>query len=315
MTSKSQSKPTRATSGSGVGSKAGSEAGLRSGSKARGQRRPASLKQRFHDRIISKIVDWVLGQHVDEGKVSSMSFDKEEHDLIYKLIDDPKAAEINATVNDPKFRRFFKSVADNGLNTADVQMFYRYRDRLPIKQMNWAYDLEDFELDDEGLISNDYIHAGFYMLEIQTDLPTFRSRVPFEIKTDWVTDKGEGGHTGWLSAISGRLCKRLLWLDHDSIVEIKSQDLQALEYISHLRLSRLTRSFFVSRLMKKLGMRFVLAKHRALTDAQIKDWWQDYDAMFAGTYDQPRPMLIRSDASSPNQFPQASSRSSTLAVG
>jgi hypothetical protein len=249
------------------------------------QKRDAGLKQRFHDRIIGKIVDWVLGQRVDEGRASALTWDKEEHDLIYKLVDNPKAAEINVTIKDPKFRRFFKSVADNGLNTADVQMFYRYRDRLPLKQMNWAYDLEDFELDDEGLISNDHIHAGFYMLEIQTDLPTFRSRVPFEIKTDWATDAGTGEHTAWLSAISGRISKRLLWLDHDSILEIKSQDLQALESISHLRLSRLTRTFFTSRLMKKLGMRFVLAKHRALSDAQIKDWWQDYDAMFAGTYD------------------------------
>lgn len=248
-------------------------------------RRVTSLKQRFHDRIIGKIVDWVLGQRVDEGNISSLTWDKEEHDLIYKLVDDPKAAEINAVVKDPKFRRFFKSVADYGLNTADVQMFYRYRDRLPIKQMNWAYDLDDFELDDEGLISNDHIHAGFYMLEIQTDLPTFRSRIPLEIKTEWATDTGEGSHTGWLNAISGRICKRLLWLDHDSVLEIKSKDASALDHISHFRLSRLTRSFFISRLMKKLGMRFVLSKHRNLKDATIREWWQEYDELFSESGD------------------------------
>lgn len=248
-------------------------------------KRVASLKQRFHDRIIGKIVDWVLGQRVDEGNISSLSWDKEEHDLIYKLVDDPKAAEINAVVKDPKYRRFFKSVADNGLNTADVQMFYRYRDSLPIKQMNWAYDLEDFELDDEGLISNAHIHAGFYMLEIQTDLPTFQSRIPLEIETEWATGQGEGVHVGWLNAISGRICKRLLWLDHDSVLEIKSKDANALDYISHLRLSRLTRSFFISRLMKKLGMRFVLAKHRNLKDATIKDWWQEYEELFTESGD------------------------------
>jgi|GEM_PF-7061826 len=243
-------------------------------------KRSGSLKQRFHDRIINKIVDWVLGQKVDQGSMSAMSWNQEEKDLILQLVDNPKAAEINSTIKDPKFRRFFQSVAENGLNTADIQMFYRFRDRLPIKQMNWAHDLADFELDDQTLMSKTYIQAGFYMLEIQTDLPEFRSRTPFEIKTDWATQKGQGTDQCWLNVISGRICKRLIWLSHDSIVEIKSKDLHAIEYVSHLRFSRLTQSFFTSRLMKKLGLRFVLSKHRNLDDATLKAWWHEYDALF-----------------------------------
>lgn len=265
--------------------------------------RSSSLKQRFHDRIIGKIVDWVLGQRVDEGNVSSLTWDKEEHDLIYKLVDNPKAAEINVTIKDPKFRRFFKSVADNGLNTADVKMFYRYRDRLPIKQMNWAYDEQDFEFDDEGLISNDHIHAGFYMLEFQTDLPAFRSRVSLEIKTEWATERGEGSQTGWLTVSSGRIGKRLLWLEHDSIVQINTKDPQVVDHLSHLRLSRLTRTFFISRLMKKLGLRFVLSKHRDLQDATLKEWWQDYDAMFAGSYDPARAYAYQVKRVEPKAVP------------
>lgn len=272
-------------------------------SRATATRRTTSLKQRFHDRIIGKIVDWVLGQKVDQGNASSMTWDKEEHDLIYKLVDNPKAAEINATISDPKFRRFFKSVADNGLNTADVQMFYRYRDRLPIKQINWAYDQDDFEVDDVGMISDDYLDAGFYMLEIQVDLPTFRSRVPLTIKTESVSPTSAQENTHWLNATSGRIGKRLLWLERDSIVQIQSKDGDTLEHLNHLRLSRLTRPFFISRLMKKLGMRFVLTKHKQLDDAVIKEWWQDYDALFAGSYDASRAYAYQVNRIEPKSVP------------
>lgn len=275
-------------------------------SRATSTRRITSLKQRFHDRIIGKIVDWVLGQKVDQGHVSSMTWDKAEHDLIYKLVENPKAAEINATITDPKFRRFFKSVADNGLNTADVQMFYRFRDRLPIKQINWAYDQEDFASDETGLISNDDIHAGYYMLEIQVDLPTFKSRVPLSIKSEWVTDTEAGDSTHWLQATSGRICKRLIWLDHDSIIQIQSTDSNALDHVNHLRLSRLTRTFFISRLMKKLGMRFSISKHRDIKDATLNEWWQEYDALFFESGDLKKAYDHQVSHLEPRQIPSGS---------
>jgi hypothetical protein len=245
------------------------------------QKRTLSLKQQFEDRIISKFVDWVLGQKVDEGNISSMNWNKDEQDLIYKLVDNPKSAEINTSIRDPKFRRFFQSVAQNGLNTADVQMFYRYRDQLPIKQMNWAYDLGNFHLEEKTLKSTTSLHAGFYMLEVQIDLPRFQSRIPLEIETAYLTDKGTEINVVKLNATSGRISKRLLWLNLDSIVNIQAKNSMAIEHITHLRLSRLTRSFFTSRLMKKLGMQFSLTKHRALSDSVLQSWFQEYNELFA----------------------------------
>lgn len=252
-------------------------------------KRTTSLQQLLNDRIIGKAVDWVLGQKVDEGRVSSMSWSQADQDLIHTIVDNPKAADINASLKDPKFIKFFRSVAQKGLNTADIQMFYRFRDRLPIKQMNWAYDLAEFELVKGEMKSKQTIHAGFYMLEMQTDLPTFQSRVPFELTShrhneENANDEIDLRHTivsrYWLHAISGRVSKRLIWLEHDSYLKISSQAPQALKHMAHLRLSRLTRSFFISRLMKKLGMQFVFTKHKTIHEKALKGLWADYDALF-----------------------------------
>ncbi len=249
------------------------------------------LKQRFHDRIINKIVDWVLGNKVDQGEVSAMHWDAQDKRLIGTLIENPKAADINATLNDPKLRRFFMSIRQNGLNTADVEMFYRHRDRLPLKQMNWAYDHEDFEYDfstneaDSSLSSRHPIHAGFYMLEIQTDTPQFHARIDLQIDVDRRGGDGEDTSVHYLTLTSERICKRLLWLDEDSMVRLSTPGEQALDHLAYLRLSRLTRSFFVSRLMKKLGMRFVFARHRAVKDETLWQWWQQYEQWFVESDD------------------------------
>lgn len=243
-------------------------------------RHSAGLKQRFHDQILVKLVDWVLGQKVDQGIISYMSWNKQEQALIYKLIDNPKAADINAGAIDLRFIRLFRSAAKNGLNTADIKMFYRYRDRLPIKQLNWAYDLADFDLANGKLLSKQPIHAGFYMLEIQTDLPKYQSRLPFEISFRGTNKETDQNEICWFCATSGTIGKRLLWLDHDSTLQISSREVRATQHMSYLRLSRLTRSFFISRLFKKSGRPFVLAKHKAISESVLQKLWSDYDLLF-----------------------------------
>jgi hypothetical protein len=259
------------------------------------------LSQKFHDRIIGKIVDWVLGQRVAEGKVAELQWNKEEQEVIYKLIDNPKLAGITATVSDPKFRRFFKSVADNGLNTADVAMFYKYRERLPLKKMNWAYDIEDFDFEGDDLVSTQVIREGFYMLEFQSDPSEFQSNLPITLEADF---DGQGKPIKFMfSALSSRIVKRLIWLPSDAYLYFSSRNDAALEEVSHLRLSRVTRSFFISRLMKKLGLHFNLAKHGKLDDKTFQDYWEAYDSLFAHHMDLKTAYRIQQRIQEPKAVP------------
>ena len=263
--------------------------------------RSADLTQRFHDRIIGKLVDWVLGQKVDEGRISELKWDEEEKELINKLIDNPKAAGINATITDPKFRRFFKSIAQNGFNTADVQMYYKHRDHLPLKKMNWAYDIEDFDYEGDDLASNILIREGFYMLEFQSDPDSFQSMMPITVEAEFNDDRSNLKFT--FNAAAHRVVKRLLWLPADAYLRISSTNEAALDEISHIRLCRGTRSFFVSRMMKKLGMRFNLAKHGKLDDATLKRYWQAYDAMFAHHIDLQAAYALQQKINEPQSVP------------
>ena len=241
------------------------------------------LSQKFHDRIIGKIVDWVLGQRVAEGNQAELTWDKEEQDVINKLIENPKLAGINATVRDPKFRRFFKSVAQNGLNTADVQMFYKYRERLPLKKMNWAYDIEDFDYDGDDLVSQVTVRQGYYMLEFQSEPDTFQSSMPVTVIAEYLN--GDEPDEFTFHAMSNRIVKRLIWLKADAQLVFTSTNTAVFDEVSHIRLSRGTRNFFISRVFKKLGVTFNLIKHSKLPDETLKKYWYAYDQIFALTTD------------------------------
>lgn len=245
--------------------------------------RTTDLSQRFHDRIIEKFVNWVLGQKVDEGKVSELKWDAEEREIINKLIDNPKAAGINATITDPKFRKFFKSIAQNGLNTADMEMFYKHRESLPLKKVNWAYDIEDFDYEGDDLISTVVVREGFYMLEFQSDPEVFQSGMPVTVTAEYVD--GSEPDTFTFRAVSERIVKRLIWLKADAQLVFSSENETVFDEVSHIRLSRATRNFFISRMFKKLGMSFNLAKHAKLTDATLKKYWTAYDQIFSLTRD------------------------------
>ena len=245
--------------------------------------RSADLTQRFHDRIIGKLVDWVLGQKVDEGRISELKWDEEEKELINKLIDNPKAAGINATITDPKFRRFFKSIAQNGFNTADVEMFYKHRERLPLKKMNWAYDIEDFDYEGDDLVTTVVVREGFYMLEFQSDPDTFQSNMPVTVTAEYVD--GSEADTFTFHAMAHRIVKRLIWLKGDAQLIFSSNNDAVFDEVSHIRLSRGTRNFFISRMFKKLGVSFNLVKHSKINDETLGKYWFAYDQIFALTTD------------------------------
>jgi hypothetical protein len=56
--------------------------------------------------------------------------------------------------------------------------------------------------------------------------------------------------------------------------------------LTHFRLARLTRNFFLSRLFKKLGKPFDIKQAERVTDEALAAHWEDYEHVFSQTYRQ-----------------------------
>lgn len=237
-----------------------------------------SLSDQFHQFIVGKVIDWALGERVTEGRFSAFKWGEQEQDLLNKIIENPKAAGLDLPIQDSKFRRFFKSIAEKGLNTLDVQMFYRYRDRLPLRQLQWEFKREDFAFTKQKLISKEEIPAGYYMLEVGIRTPVFSSQLYFDLQTQ---SKSSSKKTTFeLRVRSNRICKRLIYLDKTTKLDATlTQDIKA-ENIYHLRLARLTKNFFMSRMMNKIGHQFNIKRSDEMTEEEFLTLWNRYDSLF-----------------------------------
>ena len=237
-----------------------------------------SLSDQFHQFIVGKVIDWALRERVTEGRFSAFKWGEQEQDLLNKIIENPKAAGLDLPIQDSKFRRFFKSIAEKGLNTLDVQMFYRYRDRLPLRQLQWEFKREDFAFTKQKLISKEEIPAGYYMLEVGIRTPVFSSQLFFDLQTQ---SKSSSKKTTYeLRVRSNRICKRLIYLDKTTRLEAAlTQDIKP-ENIYHLRLARLTKNFFMSRMMNKIGHQFNIKISDEMAEEEFLTLWNRYDSIF-----------------------------------
>ena len=237
-----------------------------------------SLSDQFHQFIVGKVIDWALRERVTEGRFSAFKWGAQEQDLLNKIIENPKAAGLNLPIQDSKFKRFFKSIAEKGLNTLDVQMFYRYRDHLPLRQLQWEFKKEDFSFTQQKLISKEEIPAGYYMLEVGIRTPVFSSQLFFYLQTQSQNSNKKTAYE--LRVRSNRICKRLIYLDKTSKLEATlTQDIKA-ENIYHLRLARLTKNFFMSRMMNKIGHQFNIKRSYEMAEEEFLTLWNYYDSLF-----------------------------------
>lgn len=236
-----------------------------------------SLSDQFHQFIVGKVIDWTLQERVSEGRFSALKWGDTEKKLLNQIIENPQSADLSLPIQNSKYKRFFKSIAENGLNTLDVEMFYRYRDRLPLRQLHWEYQKEDFNQQRGKWSSKEKIHAGYYMLEVGLNTSIFSSQMQFDLNAK-VNNKQI--QTFELRARSNRICKRLIYLKQDSIVEIPlTKNIQA-SNIYHCRLARLTRNFFLSRMLRKIGQQFDIKNHEEVTNDEFKVLWNRYDSTF-----------------------------------
>ncbi len=236
----------------------------------------SSLSNKFHNYIVNKVIDWALSEHVDKGRFSSFKWGPEDQKLLNQIIENPKSADLDLPIQDSKFKRFLKSIAENGLNTLDVKMFYRYRDRLPLRQLQWEFQKEDFSFGKKKLISKEEIPAGYYMLEIGINTTSFSSQLSFDLQTDGIKKI----QVFELKARSHRICKRLIYLENSSKLAANLSEQIQPNNIYHLRLARLTKNFFLSRMLNKIGRQFDIKKNDELNQDEFDVLWGRYDSLF-----------------------------------
>lgn len=236
------------------------------------------LTKQFHQFIIEKTVNWALQSSNGKTRFSELKWTDEERKILSQIIENPKDADLKLPVQDSKFKRFFKSIAENGLNSLDIEMFYRYRDRLPLRDLNWEFKKEDFIITKTKVISKTIIPAGYYMLEVGIGTNQFSSQLSFDLKT--VDQTKSKHHEFELQAKSNRISKRLIFLENDSKLEAAHPSNIAESNIYHLRLARLTKNFFLSRMFNKIGRQFDLKKDQKLIEDELKILWNRYDSIF-----------------------------------
>ncbi len=236
----------------------------------------SSLSNKFHNYIVSKVIDWALSEQVDKGRFSAFKWGPEDQKLLSQIIENPKNAGLNLPIQDSKFKRFFQSIAENGLNTLDVKMFYRYRDRLPLRQLQWEFKKEDFSCTKQKLISKEEIPAGYYMLEVGINTTSFSSQLSFDLQTDGIKKI----QVFELKARSHRICKRLIYLENSSKLAANLSEQIQPNNIYLLRLARLTKNFFLSRMFNKIGRQFDIKKHDELNQDEFDILWGRYDSLF-----------------------------------
>lgn len=252
----------------------------------------AGLRQKFHDYLANKLTTWVLRDHVDEGNPSWLKWDPEDKQILERVLHDPKSADLEVSPSDARLKKFIQSVIHNGFNTGDVQMFYRYRDQLPLRQLQWSFDQRDFEREASAMRSKVKLPAGFYMVEIQIRLPRFSSRVPIEIHrttikrvnvsrlaSEKIAPEQEDDRFV-MNLISHRMSKRLIWLRQDGYVDMVSNQSDVFHSFSHFKFARCARAFFVDRMMRRLGQEYDVNKHNKLNNEEINNIWRKYNQYF-----------------------------------
>lgn len=254
-----------------------------------------NVKQILNDQLASKVVDWGFKNRIDEGNVAEFRWDFEDKALLQKIFDDPKKVGLGEPMRDSKFRRFVQSIIQNGLNSTDVALFKRFKHRLPLRSLGLAHDLNDFtynKRDGFGLFNSKApFQHGYYMLEATIDPHHFSARIQVDTRVNDLSAQGStrpkaSNHNDYpLRVKSATMGKRLLWLKRDADLAIAISahgDSHVLKTeVSHLRIARLTRNFFLSRLYKKLGLSFDVKWADKLSDAQVDDYWQQYEQRFA----------------------------------
>ncbi len=124
------------------------------------------------------------------------------------------------------------------------------------------------------------------MLEATLEPRKYSARIKLDTTASYIQRGGSVHYP--LPCRSAVMAKRLLWLQADAHLSVKIELPDALLInrtdITHFRIARLTRNFFLSRLYKKLGLTFDVNQAHQLPDTHLTGQWQQYDRLFQPTH-------------------------------
>lgn len=234
--------------------------------------------EKVNEYMVSKVIDWVLKDKVDSGRESSFKWSEQDKKVLRKALLEPNSDTNSSPIRDKKLQRFINSIIENGLNTDDVVMFQRYKDKLPLRALGLAYGIEDFDVADTEIVSNKSIVAGYYMLEILVKTKIYTSQLPINVTVEYTESRAQKGTTPLFSmtAKSETLSKRLIMLSHDGRITITGGSVWDVQDIVFLKLAKLTKNFFVSRLLKKIGKPYTMKRYEDLNKSEFDALWAQY---------------------------------------
>lgn len=241
---------------------------------------PLAVRQLISDYAASKVIDWIFKDKVDHGVKSKFMWTQEDKELLKQAVLNPQFAPKDLPLHDAKFKKFFQSIIDNGLNTDDVRLFQKYKNQLPLRALGLVYDLNDFQEAGKRLVSRAKIDAGFYMLEIVIKPKLYNSSL--EICLNIAGENRENETNLALFAQSDKVAKRLIKLDNEAQVALLANKHWQLNDIQHFKLAKLTKNFFLSRLYKKLGKLTRPDQFVSLKNEEIDKLWLEYNQLFVG---------------------------------
>jgi hypothetical protein len=79
---------------------------------------------------------------------------------------------------------------------------------------------------------------------------------------------------------SNQICKRLIYIDKTTKLEAVLSEQIGQDHIYHLRLARLTKNFFMSRMMNKIGKQFDVKSQESIAPEEFEVLWNRYDSLF-----------------------------------
>lgn len=238
----------------------------------------ADVKNVISNYASNKVVDWVLKNKVEQGKNSNFKWSAADKALLKNVLLDPKNAPSGLPIHDQNFKKFIQTIIDNGLNTDDVRLFERYKNKLPLRALGLAYDLSDFKTGADGLVSTKKIDAGFYMMEITISPKSYSSRLPVNLIES--KQKANSPANFMLFAQAEKMSKRLIILNDDSSLILAADPSWHPKDIKHFKLAKLTRNFFLSRIYKKIGKDFKIKSNVDITNDQLESLWRQYEQLF-----------------------------------
>jgi hypothetical protein len=235
-------------------------------------------KRIISDYAANKVIDWIIENKVDRGYASTYCWSEEDKTLLKEAVLEPLTASRDLPFQNIKLRQFFQSVIENGLNTDDVRMFQKYKNKLPLHALGLIYDISDFKKGNRELVSRKKIDAGFYMYEIIAKPKIYIGQLEISLKL--TNENDESDRVATLTAQPDKIAKRLIRLDYPSTVTIMSNANWSTTNIQHFRLARLTKNFFVSRICKKLGKEYSEHQLIKLTNTEIDQLCYQYEKLF-----------------------------------